>query len=341
MAWWLYVLLAGAVPLGAATLVSMTPSMRRREQRRLEAWRAVSKKRGGAFYEAGMTLDVPEGEVVVRVTTVPGDPVSTSVSALFPIEAGPVFAGPSTMGFGPAARGGKAPPDVVLGRPGMSHQFILASPEPHRARRAWTQRAVELLLGRFRRCWVVSNGRTVEMVLPWVLDSAEDLDAAIDIVRDVATSDVFGVGALRALEGARYEAEANDFNVPASPHVLVGEPSPVTVGPALIDGQLVTRATAAAPDRARREIRVGDGGQFEPAPSAELEDDDGAAVDASDWLGAEAIALLGRVGPGVLTSDAGELAFRWLSVEEDPQRLRAGVELLAALGRGADRGVYR
>ena len=74
------------------------------------AWRSVSKQRGGAFYEAGMTLDVPAGAVVVRVTTVPGDPVSTSVSARYPIEAGPVFAGPSMMGFGPASRTGKAPP---------------------------------------------------------------------------------------------------------------------------------------------------------------------------------------------------------------------------------------
>jgi hypothetical protein len=311
------------------------------EQRRKRVWRQVAVSRGGMYQEPrgyfrskldAIDVDVDQVRVHLdRFAVGAGNQrrIYTRCRARYLLPRGPVFcihAEGVLASLGKALRG----QDVALGTDrAFDEQFILECEDAKAVQRVLSPWAMQIMRRSFARARIQSDGATIELISPEPLDVPGLVIEALDLVAELASVDLFGAEALRALPGGAYRPPTGPWDDRTIPHVVIGEPAPVTIAPAILGRRVVTRAT------------VGDGPRERPLKI--LVRSDGSAEPAGDpaRLPPAAARLLRRAGDGTLVVDGARTSFTWLDIETDPERLMAGVGLLAALAGGPSHGVYR
>jgi hypothetical protein len=311
------------------------------EQRRKRVWRQVALSQGGMYQEPrGFfrskldAIDVDIDQVRVRVDRFAVGAGSqrriyTRCRARYLLPRGPVFciyAGGVLASLGKALGG----QNVALGVDrAFDEQFVLECEDAKAVQRILSPWAMQLMRRSFARARIQSDGAEIELVSPEPLDVPDLVVEVLDLVAELAGADLFGAEALRALPGGAYRPPTGPWNDRTTPHVVIGQPVPVTIAPAILGRRVVTQAT------------VGDGPRERPLKI--IVRSDGSAEPASGLaqIPPAAARFLRRTGNGTLVVDGARTSFTWLDVETDPERLMAGVGLLAALASGPSQGVYR
>jgi hypothetical protein len=325
MTWIVVVLIvAGAISVSALVGGQNAPT---------NVWRQLALSRGGVYFDhavrPAIEVDVRDARVRLEVDLGRPDAPNGALTcrARYLVPLGPVFR-VEAGSVGPIGKLAGAQDVTLGGDRAFDESFIVKADEPSAVRRVWSAQAMRLMFRSLRDARARSNGREIELARSEIHSPAV-MNAMIDLVGELASADLFGIAALRALPGATYQPPTGPWNERTTPGVVIEHPAPVTLMPVLIDGRVVTRATVGDGPRAQRvELTVGEDGRVEPA--------DGAAL-----LPPAAAALVDRLGSGTLVIDGADTAFTWRTVETDAGRLLAGAELLAILARGPALGAYR
>jgi hypothetical protein len=322
-------------------LASAIASAEQSEQQRKGVWRQVALARGGVYQEPrgffrskldAIDVDVDQVRVhLERYVAGAGKQrrILTRCRARYLLPRGPVFC---IYADGVLASIGKAlgGQDVVLGvNRVFDERFIVKCEDAQAVQRVWSPRAMGLMTRTFEKARVESDGTEVTLISQDPLNLAGLVSEALELVAELAGADLFGAGALRALPGGAYQPPAGPWDDRTMPYVVIGQPVPVTIAPAILGRRVVTRATLGdGPRELPLKILVRSDGSAEPAESVAR-------------LPPAAASLLRRAGDGTLVVDGDGTSFTWLGVETDPERLMAGARLLAALAGSPSQGVYR
>jgi hypothetical protein len=311
------------------------------DQRRKGVWRQVALSRGGLYQEPrGLfrskldAIDVDVDQVRVRLERYAAGAgkqrrIYTRCRARYLLPRGPVFC---IYADGVLASIGKAlgGQDVVLGTDRVfNERFIVKCEDAQAVLRVWSPRAMGLMTRTFEKTRIESDGAEVTLISQDPLDVPGLVVEALDLVAEMAGADLFGIGALRALPGGAYQPPTGTWDDRTIPHVVIGQPVPVTIAPVVLGRRVVTRAT------------VGDGPRELPLKILVRSDGGAEPADSVARLPPAAAGLLRRAGDGTLVVDGAGTSFTWLGVETDPERLMLGVRLLAMLAGGPSQGVYR
>ncbi len=213
--------------------------------------------------------------------------------------------------------------DHPLGYAEFDAAFIVRSEQVAVTRRIVTERATQLLLATFRDGRLTCKEDRIELITRGLWSEERRLRDAVAIVGELASRDLYGSQALRAVEGGVFGANERGW-----PIVEVATSARVTIGAIDHEGQLVMLALSSDPTVA------------EPM---QLEIVEGAARDAyrMSAFPPGAHVALRSIGTGVLVVTEKGMHFRWRDLELDPLRLRAGADLLGAMAAGHDASVYR
>ena len=201
-------------------------------------------------------------------------------------------------------------------------EFMVKSSNEAVARALWSRPAMERMLSTFSRARFESDAEEVVLVDAGRWEEANRLRAGIQLVAELATRDLFGADALRAIPDATFVQPPGE-----RPSAELAVPVRVAIRAEDRDGRLVTVARAA--DQVELPplvLEVTDGKPTDPAQASTLPQ--GAHVP------------LHAVGTGVLAIDADGIRFTWDAVERDPVRLRSAAELIGAVAAGTA-GTYR
>ena len=213
--------------------------------------------------------------------------------------------------------------DVALGElPAFDAEFMVKSDNDAVARALWSRPEMERMLSTFSRARFESDAEEVVLVDSGRWEEANRLRAGIQLVADLATRDLFGADALRAIPDATFVQSPGE-----RPSAELAVPVRVAIRAEDRDGRLVTVARAA--DQVELPplvLEITDGKPTDPAQASTLPQ--GAHVP------------LHAVGTGALAIDADGIRFTWPAVERDPARLRSAAELLGAVAAGTA-GTYR
>ena len=156
----------------------------------------------------------------------------------------------------------------------------------------------------------------------------EALSAGLEIVAAVATIDLCGFSALRALPEAIYEPPSGPWERRRPPGVVLFLGQPVTLHFELSAAGPLTVARASCDERAKEiEVEFGRMTEREETPPAEL------PVDARP--------LVRDIGLARLSRQRREVRLVWPGLVTEASCLLAGAELVAALGREMPGGPYR
>jgi hypothetical protein len=209
--------------------------------------------------------------------------------------------------------------------PFFDKQFVVLGQNRAALRRLWSAGALERVARHLTSPEISSDGRVIELTEPGIWNERAPLLAVLDILAELGARDVFGAAALRAVRGARFV----DGPPGGSPRAELDVPARVAIAAEDVDGALVTVA------------RLGEDPGLDPmrlevAASGRLADPGLAGA-----LPQGAHLHLPRTGAGRLILEPGSARFEWADVELDPERLRGGADLLAALCAGGPGGVYR
>lgn len=161
------------------------------------------------------------------------------------------------------------------------------------------------------------------MITGGLWSEAGRLRDAIAIVGELAPRDLYGIEALRAVEGGVVGANEHGW-----PIVEVATSARVVVGAVDHEGQLVMQALSS-------DATVGEPMQLEIVDGTARE------ADRVSRLPPGAHVALRSIGTGVLVATETSIQFRWRDLELDPVRLRAGADLLGSIAAGHDASVYR
>ena len=213
--------------------------------------------------------------------------------------------------------------DVALGRTEFDKTFAVRCEKPAVARRMITDGAMNRMLATFRDAKLSCNRKRLELVTAGLWNEEPRLRDAIAIIAELAARDLYGIEALRAIEGGVLAANEQGW-----PIVEVATSARVVIGANDHEGQLVMVALTSEPTAT------------EPM---ELEIVDGAArdTDRASRLPPGAHVALRSVGTGVLVVTDKGMQFRWRDLELDPACLRAGADLLGAIAAGQQATAYR
>ncbi len=234
---------------------------------------------------------------------------------------GPVFA-VAPEGIWESVRTERGVPDVVLGHRVFDANFSVRSRD-ERVKACYTPALCELHALRLPQLSIQSGRQLLDgrcrLESQRVDELASQVQDVLQLVAQLASADVFGLGALRSLEGAVLAPDG-------TPRVSLGS-LPVTLGPVL-ERRARTRAWCERPGRA--EVRALEITAAAPTQGA-----------LARRLGPEAAQALASVGEGTLASGASGVSFTWSGVEVDPRRLAAGARLVELLAEPPRTGVYR
>jgi hypothetical protein len=306
------------------------------KERHRHVWAEVAAARGGThsifdgwFNRGTERIEVVVGGVAVTVETQSGGGVGQREAAYTRVRA------PYAFGPGPRFRIyregvltsiGKAlgDQDVVLGgHAAFDRHFMVSCDEPALVRRLWTPAAMDAMLAGFPQATVSADVFTLELSERGIWTDPGKIHAALDLVGELAARDLRGETALRAIRGAAFGSSAG------RPWVELDVPVRVTISTEDVGGQLATVARLAEDPGADPLVLAID-------PSGRPED---RALASKLPQGAHV--HLSRTGAGTLHIEPGATRFVWPDVELDPERLRAGAELLGALRTGGPGGVFR
>lgn len=175
------------------------------------------------------------------------------------------------------------------------------------------------MLARFSDATIKSSADAVELTVTAKWEDGDKLRAAIAMIAELANRDLYGVEALRAVPGAALSRQPDawpEIALDLQARVVIRAEHP---GPELV---MVTRVHEVA-EREELVIEIVNGNASGP-----------------ERLPQAALVTLPRVGTGRLAISRDGLSFTWPTLEADPERLRAGAELLGAVAAG-QAGVYR
>lgn len=215
-------------------------------------------------------------------------------------------------------------PDRELGvHADFDRHFIVRSPTPRMLTRVWSEWAMDEMYHRFPRGTAKSTGKQITLEILEEVDDDVHIEAGMRLVAALAGADVFGMTALRDLDGAQELSSNGGF-----PSVRFMGAADVVVGPVSKRKHLLTRARAPAASRSDHVIvRARDG------DLSDLHDE--------AHLTAEQRRLAETLGTAEIEWTLRELRITWSAVETDPKRLRAGIALLRSLAAPAKQGIFR
>jgi hypothetical protein len=299
---------------------------KKRRQRRVELWQAIAAEYGGVHEPARgvfrrvneqIRATVREVPVVVDTYAVSNGKTSHTYSRAI-AKVG--FAGTPEWSVGPEgflasigkALGGN---DIELGDAAFDGAFVLKSESDAVMRRLWSDAARARMLAMAKPS-IKCDGTAIRLVMSGIWEAPEVMRNAIELVVELAACDLYGARWLRGIEGAA-------FTYTDRPRAELDTGIRVVIAAEDVDGALAMVARAADPPVLDPlELAITDG---KPATAVALSQ--------------AAEVALARVGSGRLSIAPGELRFTWPDLEIDPERLRAGAELLGAVARPPD--VYR
>ena len=204
--------------------------------------------------------------------------------------------------------------DIPTGDPVFDQAFVLKSDSIPIARRLWSDEPRDRALP-LADTWITSKPERLELTGYGRWDDPVKMRGAIELVGVLAATDIYGAAALAALGNVTQPAGER-------PRAELDTGARVVVMAEDRDDQLVMSA------------RVYDPIEHEPL-TCEVE---AGRAELASKLSQAAQVHLAHVGTGTL-SIGNTSAFLWRDLELDPERLRAGAELLGAIS--ASRGVYR
>lgn len=213
--------------------------------------------------------------------------------------------------------------DVALGDAAFDERFIVRAENPAVVRRLWTSKACKLFARRLEDTTVQSDTKTIKVWSAGRWDEAPRMRDAFAMIGELASRDLYGLFALRAIAGATTTSPSGE-----RPCAELDTGVRVVVQAEDHDDHLVMVARAA------------ESLAMEPLV---IEVSDGRLVDAerATKLPQAAHAIAHAVGSGTLAIDRANITFAWRSLELDPARLRAGADLIGAIAASARGGVYR
>lgn len=202
--------------------------------------------------------------------------------------------------------------------PAFDHQFMIKATVPASFRRLWTQDLCKLMVDHFPTATLTSTGTQLELVVTPSREAV--LEIGLDLLLAITRADVFGLAVLRGLPDASQALDEQGG-------VRIKGPRNVRLGPHPAGDDYVTRASALAEDDERlAAIEVVDG-----------------VVAATDLaiLPAHLHGLARELGTARIESIGPELTITWRTIEEDPRRLIAAIDLLRKLAGPPNAGVFR
>ncbi len=294
-----------------------------------EVWQHVVAERRAYVHDdpnrSAFECDVGDARVLVEEAMTSALAPEATVSARFPVAAGPRF----TVRGGRILDGvGKLFGDrqVAFDHGFFAEMFVVKSDEPAATRAVWSTRAVELMC-LCRQGRVESDGHKVEFHHHGLVLDAVLVDAAIDLVAELVRADIFGMGALRSLPGAIYHPPSGPWDRRTRPWVEIHAPKRVDFAPIMARTKARTWAGRAYDEREAFSVRVGRDGTL-----------DG---EIPGGLPPRQQRYLGEIGAGLLAAEEGVLTFTWPRIETSPARLMAAAKLLATFPAMHGFGVFR
>ena len=255
--------------------------------------------------------------------------IHTRAQAYFMLDAGPNF---SVWRKGFLSNLGSAIglQDEVLGTDSaFDDMFVVKCKSPDETRAVWTPQAMELMREHLEAGVVHTTDGWISLKVRGMVDDPACMKAMLQVVGELANSDVCGLAALQSLPGATYRAPTGPWNERTAPAVeLEISGAVVTLSPAYIDeddedDEGITTCAVTHGIRAGEFLDLVIGGHSE----AELP--------------AEAKKHADRAGAGRLVCEEGTASFTWSSIETDVERLQAGARLVAFFTSPAAEGAFR
>lgn len=205
--------------------------------------------------------------------------------------------------------------DVTLGGDTVFDEtYMVKSNDEAGTRELWTESAKERMRHQLPKAKVESDGRRIKLVEVGKYKRPYKLNAALDLVSHLASTDVFGIAALRALGGPGLQRDESGY-----PKVELHAPAPVVVETREISGRLASVAMLKEAANWQPVVAIIEGGSLVDPKSFQQ-------------FSPLARAQVPNVGQATLVVEAGSAPrLHWRGVEHDTERLMAGARLLGAL----------
>ena len=205
--------------------------------------------------------------------------------------------------------------DVTLGGdPDFDKLYMVKTKDAAGTRELWTENAMVRMRHQLAYASVDSDGEEIHLVEVGKYKEAAKLNAALDLVSHLASTDVFGVAALRALAGPGLQCDRFGY-----PRVELQAPEPVVIETREISGRLASVAMLKEAADWQPVVAIIEGGSLVDAKSFQQ-------------FSPLARAQVANVGDATLVVEAGSApSLQWSGVEHDTERLMAGAQLLGAL----------
>jgi hypothetical protein len=205
--------------------------------------------------------------------------------------------------------------DVTLGGdPDFDKTFMVKTKDAAVTRELWTESAKVRMRHQLPKAKVESNGQRIKLLEVGKYKESFKLNAALDLVSHLASTDVFGVASLKALGGPGLQCDESGY-----PRVELHAPTPVVVETREISGQLASVAM------------LKEEADWHPVVAII---EDGSLVDSNSMqqFSPLARAQVPKVGDATLVVEAGSAPrLHWQGVQHNSERLMAGARLLGAL----------
>lgn len=251
---------------GALFVVALRP-----EKRRIELWRRIAEERGGRYVNEKKSrlelirgMDVPVGDASVFVDTETISRGSTNirytrVRARYAIAGGPAFRVQTPKYL-------ESPddtPEASIGPLGLNaafdERFKVYSDNPDGARRVLTERIQETFVRDLSDCYIKSDGKEIVIQGLTAWSDRAKLEAAIDLVGEMAQDDFFGGRLLEQFCGSQYVAASGLRNERRGPYGIVEvRAAQIRVEPIFDGTQVATRLSLeSAAESADFDVQLG------------------------------------------------------------------------------------
>lgn len=314
----------------------------RRERRRRRMWEAVAKSRGAVVHRFRSTwshqppIAIEEERGVAKVfAETYHEELSfarsghTRVRAMFPQRAGPKFHLHKRGLLSSAAQvqrqlesGAEEKPSKFLQR------FAIKSEEPARALSLWSPQARDIALTVLPDVDVRCDGAILQVRIKGRCRERARLEALLELGLELASADLYGRSALKALEDGVYHETQGDWTERTAPKVELHLPHRVLVGPVALDGKLTTVAYVKDAPTEIEDLEI------------VIEDGRASPQESVATLPELVHTRLRQIGDGRMHVGK-DLRFIWNEIETDPEHLHGCAEVLASLVAGNADGVYR
>lgn len=303
-----------------------------------EQWRSFAAARGGCFDEnsgaitlrrtPGMEIDIGSARLYLDIDQKSGNSTvkRTRGRAYLAVPQGPRF---KVRPQGLASSIGKklGTQDIELsGPPDFDRIFVVKTNDLATVSRMWTDRVKALMLDIEPAPRVTCDGKLIMFIVDTVLTERASLDRVLYIVGALASSDIFGLSAIQNLPNVEFQPPTGAWNERTLPTATVPAIVPIEIGPAIVKRAVHTRVTALGISK-------------ELSHTARIDD---GQLDMDEALLPEvARSPARRVGTATVDVGDGHAIVEWAGIENDVDRLQAGIELVSAFAMSPRLGTFR